>query len=72
MRIHVQSYSRKVGISSDKGVGRLDLRADDEEERELLTALYRAIGPAGGPRPAESHKQGVKFLKRRLRELNGL
>lgn len=54
MRIDAHSKRRNGGISAPdlKGVGRLALTADNDAEREFLSAIYFLIGaPIGGPTP---------------------
>jgi len=64
MRIQASTKRRKGGdVRDDQGIGILRLTADSDSERELITALYRLVGPD----IREGQDKGVAWLREYLR-----
>jgi len=62
MRIQASTHKRGKGdVREDQGVGRLALTADNDDEREFLTAVYRVLAADD-----EQQEQGVATMRRFL------
>lgn len=64
MRIQASTKRRGKGdIRDDNGIGRLVLSADNDDEREFITSIYRILSESG-----KEQEQGVATMRRFLSE----
>lgn len=64
MRIQASTHKRGKGdVRDDRGVGRVALTADNDDEREFLTAIYRILAMDD-----KQQEQGVATIRRFLSE----
>ncbi len=64
MRIQASTKQRGKGdVRDDNGIGRLVLSADNNDEREFLTSVYRILSEDG-----KAQEQGVATMRRFLSE----
>lgn len=66
MRIQASTAQRGKGdIRDDKGIGSLTLKADTDQERELITSVYRIV--SGDDR--EEQDKGIAWMREYLKSV---
>lgn len=73
MLIHVASKRKKRGISEPDGlaVGHLALTAGDDDDRRLISAFYRCLGPIrpDGAAQDKADRKAIAFLRKWLKRV---